>query len=429
MNIYREWKFNDSPFKTTPLQPTQEGKELLVGRDSEVKKILTRLFNPPSIVTVEGLNGIGKTSLVNVALFDCYEDFFSKKVDTLFIPCLRTFQLNPSKNPEDFIDEVLIEVAQTLIKRAEELKILGFPLPENSNEINNWLNTPHLSTMQATLGPLGFGRSSETNTSGGFEKSGFRHIVRNWLEEIFPFGNNGGIVCIIDNLEILETSDEARKAVEQLRDTLFNFPGVRWVFCGALGIIKSVAATPRLEGLLHDPIEIVGIQQKYAANIFDSRINYFKAAEDYYIPLTADSFSFLFDILSQNIRNTLSYANEYCMKVYDDGSKFLTKEDKEANFLTWVTELSNSYYSTVQSQLRPRALKLFGDIFNAGTSFSPGDFKNFGFNSIPAMRPHIKDLETVGLVLSSKDETDSRRKSIQLTAKGQFVGYAIKQSK
>jgi hypothetical protein len=117
------------------------------------------------------------------------------------------------------------------------------------------------------------------------------------------------------------------------------------------------------------------------------------------------------------------------MKVYDDGGTIVDEKDKETKFLEWITELSNNYFSTVQTQLRPRALKLFEDIFNAGASFSPGDFNKFGFNSIPAMRPHIKDLETVGLVLSSKDETDSRRKSIQLTAKGQFVGYAIKQKK
>jgi DNA-binding MarR family transcriptional regulator len=42
------------------------------------------------------------------------------------------------------------------------------------------------------------------------------------------------------------------------------------------------------------------------------------------------------------------------------------------------------------------------------------------------MRPQIKDLETVGLITSSKDDVDNRRKSIQLTAKGQFVGYALK---
>lgn len=429
MNIYKEWKFIDNPFKTTPLQPDQEGKQLLVGRNNEIKRILTRVFNPPSLVTVEGLNGVGKTSLVNVSLYDCYENFFNQNVDTLFIPCVRTFQLSAEKKPEDFIDEVLIEVAQTLIRRADELQHLGLPVPENSREINNWLNSPYKSTFQATIGSVGLGKSTETNTSLGFERSGFRNTIRNWLEEIFPKGYNGGVVCIIDNLEILETSENARKALEQLRDSLFNFAGIRWVLCGALGIVKSIAASPRLEGLLHDPVEILGIKQEFAKQIFESRINFYKENDDFYIPINSDSFAFLFEVLSQNIRNTLSYANEYCMKMYDDENIPTSKEEKEINFLTWITALSNDYLSAVQSQLRPRAIKLFTDIFNTGSSFSPGDFDKFGFNSIPAMRPQVKDLETVGLVTTSKDDTDNRRKSIQLTAKGQFVGYAIKNKK
>ncbi len=426
MNIYKAWNFSDNPFKTTPLQPDQEGKQLLVGRKSEIKRILTRVFNPPSLVTVEGLNGVGKTSLVNVSMFDCYENFFNQKVDTLYIPCIRTFQLSSDKNPEDFMDEVLIEVSQTLIRRAEELQNLGLPIPDNSREINSWLNSPYKSTFQATLGPVGLGKNTETNTSLGFERSGFRNTVRNWLEEIFPNGYNGGVVCIIDNLEILETSDNARKALEQLRDTLFNFSGIRWVLCGALGIVKSIAASPRLEGLLHDPIEIFGINQEFAKEIFESRINYYKTNSDYYIPINADSFSFLFDVLSQNIRNTLSYANEYCMRIFDDSTTPKSDDEKENMFLEWVTRLSDDYYDAVISQLRPRAIKLFKEIFSKGSSFSPSDFEKFGFNSIPAMRPHVKDLETVGLVTTSKDDTDNRRKSIQLTAKGQFVGYAIR---
>lgn len=340
MNIYKEWHFFDNPFKTTPLQPNKEGKELLVGRDSEIKRILTRVFNPPSLVTVEGLNGVGKTSLVNVALYDCYENFFNKKVDTLFIPCLRTFQLSTDKDPEDFIDEVLIDVAQTLIKRAEELQNLGFDVPDNSNEINCWLNSPYKSTFQATIGPIGLGKSSETNTSNGFERSGFRNIIRQWLEGIFPYGSEGGVVCIIDNLEILETSDAARKSLEQLRDSLFNFSGIRWVLCGALGIVKSIAASPRLEGLLHDPIEIFGIKQQFASDIFSSRIDYYKAQDDYYMPINVDSFSFLFDVLSQNIRNTLGYANEYCMRVFDENLVLNSKTEKE-------DKLVNSFFEVL----------------------------------------------------------------------------------
>jgi hypothetical protein len=78
MNIYREWGFLENPFRTIPLPSTKEGKELLVGRDKESKRFLTRLYNPPSLVTVEGLNGVGKTSLINVSIYETYESFFER---------------------------------------------------------------------------------------------------------------------------------------------------------------------------------------------------------------------------------------------------------------------------------------------------------------------------------------------------------------
>lgn len=425
MNIYKEWGFLENPFRTIPLPATKEGKDLLVGRDKEVKRFLTRLYNPPSLVTVEGLNGVGKTSLINVAIYDTYESFFKGNSENLFIPCERTFQLSSAKDPEEFIDEVLLEVAQTLIKRSQELKNLGFTIPEDSLQIDNWLNKTHIETFQGSLGPFGFGKSSETNTSKGFERSGFRAAIRKWLEEIFPYGINGGVVCIIDNLEILETSSKAKKSIEELRDLLFNFPGIRWVLCGALGIVKSLAATPRLEGLLHDPIDIYGIEQKYAAEIFNSRIKYSKQKENYIMPLTSDSFEVLFEVLNQIIRNTLAECDQFCMYVYDNELQLDSKEDKETEFINWLDSKSNSNYESVKNQLKPRALKLFRDILAHGDSFSPSDFNIFGFNSVPAMRPQLKDLEDVGVIQSSKDESDSRRKSIQLTSKGYFVGYAI----
>lgn len=425
MNFYQEWGFIDNPFKTTPLQPNEEGKNLIVGRDVEIKRLTTRIFNPPSLVTVEGLNGVGKTSLINVAIYKSYEEFFDGTTKDLFIPCHRTFQLSSSKDPEEFMDEVLIEVAQTMIKRSEELQILRKEKLEGKPQLDKWLNSTHLSTFQGTLAIFGVGKSSETNTSKGFERSGFRQIVRNWLEQIFPYGTTGGVVCIIDNLEILETSALAKKSVEELRDLLFNFPGIRWVLCGALGIVKSIAATPRLEGLLHDPIEIGGIDQKYAKEIFNRRIENAAVGEIYQMPLTANGFELLFDVLKQNIRNTLAECDQFCMYVHDNNLSFDDDSQKDLAFIAWLDEKSTSNYKAIRNQITPRVVKLFKAIVAHGSSFSPSDYALFEYNSIPAMRPGIKDLEDVGLLQSSKDESDSRRKSIQLTAKGYFVSYAM----
>lgn len=425
MNIYQNWNFWENPFQTTALPPDKDGKNLLVGRDSEINLIKRRIFNPPAIVCVEGANGVGKTSLVNVAIFDCYEDFFYERTKTLYIPCLKTFQLNPSKDTEEFIDAVYFSIAQTLIKRSEELKYLGFPIPETSLSIDKWLNSPHLTTYQATAGPFGLGRNSETNTTEGFQRSGFREILNSWLNEIFPAQSHGSVVCVIDNLELLETSAEARRIVEKLRDELFSLTGTRWMLCGALGIIKSIASTARMEGVLHRPIEVSGIQIKFSKDLFEKRIQHF-SNENWYLPLIEKSFSFLYEVLNQNIRNSLNYADQYCMWTVDNDLRPETDELKDKTFAQWLSNESNSLYDSIRTQLRPRALRLFNDIIGFGGATSPSEFELFGFNSVQAMRPQIAELESTGLVISTIDDTDNRRKSINVTPKGWFVSYAAK---
>ncbi|MBM5817672.1 MAG: hypothetical protein FJ083_14125 [Cyanobacteria bacterium K_Offshore_surface_m2_239] len=60
--------------------------------------------------------------------------------------------------------------------------------------------------------------------------------------------------------------------------------------------------------------------------------------------------------------------------------------------------------------------------------FSPGDYESFQFNSLQAFRPYVKALEDAGLLVSTHDEGDKRRKTIQVTALGWLVKFAMEQS-
>lgn len=428
MNIYRDWGFYESPFSTSALPSNENGMSLLVGRDEEIGQILRRLFNPPASVTIEGLNGVGKTSLVNVSLFRAYQNFFNEKTKTLFIPCEKTFQITAETTVDEFVSNLYLEVAQTLIRRSEELKNLGFKLPSNSNSIDKWINSPHLSTWQATLGPLGAGKNSETNTGDGFKESGFKVQIDTWLKEIFPNVENGAVVCIIDNLELLETSEQAKRQLERLRDKIFNLSGIRWVLCGSLGIVKSVASTTRLEGYLHRPIEISSVQRKFIKELFEKRIKYFSSdiKKPGYLPLTIDDIYFIYEVLNENLRNTIHYCDQYCLHFIDKGISAETDGEKSKLLLNWLQSEAESIMASIEGQLRPRALKLFKDIIAHGGIFSPSDFNTFDFNSIAALRPQVLELERVALLSSTIDESDNRRKTIQVTPKGWLTSYALK---
>jgi hypothetical protein len=427
MNIYQEWGFKDSPFQTTALPASELGDSLLVGRNNELSSLLRRMYNPPKIVTVEGLNGVGKTSLVNVAAYQAYKKHLDDHNSPLLIPCNRTFQLRPDHVAEDFIDEVLMAVGQTLIDRAKILKDHGESI--KTGAMDKWLNSPQLQTVQGSISILaiggGGGVSSETNTSSGFQRSGFRKEILKWLSDLFPSPHDGGVICTIDNLELLQTSEMARKLLEQLRDELLTVPGLRWVLCGALGIVLGTASSPRLEGFLHTPIEIGGVDEALANEILSSRIKTFALdGRQPYIPLLPEDFENLYDILNKNLRSVLGRTDNYCQWVADQD---LPKDDNQrhALFDEWLTMESRNAHKSVLSQLRPRAWEVFKHSVVLNGVFSPSDYEDFGFNSIPAMRPHVKDLEDAGLLVSTQDEGDKRRKTVQLTPKGWLVNYEI----
>jgi hypothetical protein len=430
MNIYQKWNFKDNPFKTSPLPSEVEGNKLIAGRENEIKRLTRRIYNQPQIPTLEGLNGIGKTSIINVSIFRAFKQYLNNRDKSpLFIPCISSFQLKKDTKADDFLDEVLIEIAQTLIKYKENLKTLKVPIPKNIEEIDKWLNSPFTKSAQGSIGiatvQFGGGQTIETNTSRGFEKSGFRRAIKNWLKQVFPKDNSGGIVCVIDNLELLEKSITARKVVEELRDSLFSIHGIRWIMCGSLGIVSSIVSSPRLEGLMHDPIEIGSILKMHLTELYDKRVQAYLLNENYYLPITKQSFSLLYDVLKWNIRNTLKYTNDYCTWVADKEVKPLTDNDKEDLFMEWIVEKSNKYYKDIKNQIQPRTLKLFKDVINIDGIFALSDYELFDYSSAQEMKNCVKSLESVGLLISVIDENDNRRKSIQITPKGWFVSHAM----
>jgi hypothetical protein len=53
----------------------------------------------------------------------------------------------------------------------------------------------------------------------------------------------------------------------------------------------------------------------------------------------------------------------------------------------------------------------------------PAEYETYGFNSAEAMRYPLKLLEDANLVHSIIDESDSRRRSTEVTANGWLVSY------
>jgi len=202
--IYDDWGFEGSPFQQTSLPASELGNRLLVGRDKEVTMLMGRIESAPKIAVLEGLNGIGKTSVVNVAAYRLYQNYVKNADEPLYIPCRKSFQLHPEIDLHTFADDVLMEVAQTLIEKKNDLSKTRSDI--RLGPIDQWLNVHQIKSFQGGIWVLQGGMQVSLNTSPGFERSGFRKSVLDLLKQLFPNAADGGVVCCIDNLELLQES-------------------------------------------------------------------------------------------------------------------------------------------------------------------------------------------------------------------------------
>jgi len=427
-SIWPELGFRASPYGAEHLQATQEGNRLLVGRDAEIAAVLRLLRSTSRHVTIEGDNGVGKTSLVNVACFRALREFEEGRTRQLLIPLTHTFQLNPGASIEDFRREVFFEVARAFIAMRETIAKSERPVPDTAN-IDRWLNAPILGGGGGGISIMGIGGSVSTtqsaNSSAGFTEVGFTSAVTAWLRQAFPSADYGGFVVVIDNLELLETSQAARALLEGLRDTVLNQPGLRWILCGARGIIRTSASSPRLEGVLSEPIEVEPLPDAAAPDLIARRIEAFRTTMDAVAPVDAEGFKFVYDVLHSNLRNSLRYCEDFSLWLAGQVKPSPTSEvARREQLRRWLTELANRYLSDTTS-VGGRAWQVFDDLVQKMSgSCSPSDHREFGYDTPQAMRPQVKSLEDAQLVLSTKDDIDQRRKTVGVTPRGWLVSYA-----
>lgn len=426
-SYYNDWLFRENPFSPRPLRADAIGNQLLIDRDDEVRRIVFRLAAGGAAVCLDGPVGVGKTSLSNVAAYRCQMSYLNDpQRNPLLIPCREAFQVSNDETPDQFRLRVLIEVAQTLLEKAAKFSV-SLQI-EGARGVDTWLNSPLLKQWSVGLPVLSGGGGVQANESTGYETSGFIKAVSSWLAEIFPEDRSGGIVCVLDNLELLETSAMARRKIEALRDTLFTIRGLKWILCGAHGIIQGVVSSQRLVGHLQEPIPVAPLALTQSQKVFEARVNTFRLDQnrDPYLPLGSDDFHWLYLIVHQNLRNTLAYSDEYCLSIAENGQFPSNPEEKTATFRGWLTRRALSIREAVKGHAGPRAMQLFTEVIQKfDGEFAPGDFMELGFKSAEALRPHVKTLEDLGLVEAQHDEADQRRKSIFVTGKGWLVHWSI----
>lgn len=454
-DTYADYGLSENPFVVQALKPDELGKRLLVGRDQEIQSVAKRLHKKGKITCLDGHVGVGKTSLVNVASYRCYNAFLEGSTTQLLVPVSEPFQLRKDDDVNGFCASVFRRVAQTLLKYHKDLQSLD-QLPKNAALVDSWLNSPiveHVNGALSLTGSVGVpgiasigattggGTAKQVNQSTGFSEQGFETLVRNWLSEIFVEKGNGGVVCVIDNLELLETGAQARRMLEVLRDRLFNIDGLRWVFCGANGVIHSLASSERLSSFLSMPvIDVAHVFPSTLEALFRARLKEFALVDEddawKRLPIRLADLQDLYRIVNFNLRDLLALGDEYCEGIHDKGVSILSEEHKARRFAKWLETATTTRYGTLQSRLPADAWTILDLVMSdefKGT-FGVGDYQSLNQNSKvdiskSTFEKRLRELVKYELISKSIDDSgakndDFKREVFSVTAKGALVHYA-----
>lgn len=419
--MWQDFGFKDNLYSTPPLTGTPEGSQLLVGRDAEVARLRTHWASLDTHASMEGNNGVGKTSLVAVAAYRAMAAHALDKNQPFFLPLVEPFQM---KAGEDLEEQVLFVIARSIIHYQDAFKAAGKKLPK-LDDVRTWLDNPILRGGGGGGSVLGFGANAnrtQSANSGGFSKAGFRDTVKSWLAEIFPDKDAGAFVGVVDNLELLETSQEARKALEAMRDTVLALPGVKWVLCGANGIVRSSVGSQRLTGVIADPLQVKPLADTDIPLVIQRRAEAHRLRADAIAPVGPDGFTHLYEVAGRNLRIALKHAQDFSLWLHSQGSVGTGADERLQLLEVWLAEQADQYEEDTKS-VTPAGWNFFDALLAGGGSCSPGDFEEFNFNSNQAMRPYVKQLEDANLVHSTIDESDQRRRTIVATSNGWLVHY------
>jgi hypothetical protein len=419
-SIWPAFGFRENPYSNKNLLADETGDALLVGRGAEVAETQRKIAGAGIHASVEGDAGVGKSSMIAVAAFRMMKESLSARDGTLFVPVRRFFQAEESADAVE--EEVYREVAQTLIANVEAFRTAGHAIP-NIGDLDKWLNLALYRSGSGNVGFAGLGYGTQPTAAEGFSQSGFPDAVRRELERCFPGPGAGAIICVLDNLELLQTSAKARETLEQLRDRIFTIEGLRWVLCGSRGIV-SRARSQRLSGVFSAPLVLGPLPDRESIELISRRIEYYGGAGAC-PPVTPIGFEFLYRALHSNLRDALAYAQQFSDWLYEQ--YVITKDslpsetEREDLLEVWLTDQADAAHS--ESRVQPRIWQFFDDLAQRGGRCGASEWERYDFSTQQQLGTSVTSLANANLVVREIDPENATRSIATITPQGWLVYF------
>jgi hypothetical protein len=424
VNLFSIWPsfgFRENPYSNENLPGDEVGDRLLVGRQAEVGAIQRAIGSEGVHPTIEGPAGVGKSSLIAVAGFRMLTASVDAANGTVFVPTTQTFQA--SESPDEFQAAVYREVAQTLIARIDAFRQAGVNLPD-VRALDRWLNDPLFRSGAFGFTPISAGSGVQPNEAQGFLASGFPAAVRDQLERCFPGPGSGGIICVLDNLELLQSSRRAREVLEQLRDPIFNLRGLRWILCGSRGIV-SRARSQRLSGVFAAPTIVPPLPDDDSIELVSRRIREF-GDNQAYAPVPPEAFQFLYQVLNRNLRDAMAWAQQFSDWVYAEyispNRELPAQEDLLALIEIWLAEAADRAHADARG-VRRRVWLFFDQLAEAGGTCRASEWEAYGFTTQQQLGSSVTALADANLVVRETDPDNAARSLATITPQGWIVYF------
>lgn len=431
VGVWGHYGFRSSPYSTSALQVADADETLLVGRDVELKTVLRDLMSGTQMVALEGDYGVGKSSLAAVATSIASRWRQQKdSIAPLFLAPGKPLELEEKDTASSLERRAYYQVAGSILANEDRLAREDVTLRQ-LGDFRFWLTTPVGRGWSAGIGAsfpnviganLSGGRTKASNNSAGFTEAGVITLIDSWLASIFSKPESGGVILLLDNLEVLSRFPKGVQLFESLRDKLFKRQGLRWIISGAEGTVRAALSTPKMSGVFPEPIDILPLPHDLVKTVIERREEAFRARSDAKLPVSPEAFEEAYIATGRNLRITLGLAERFSLRTEPGDMAWMTPEKRDARFWEWRVREGEKVLKQVSDKLTPTRWKilttLVTDLDGFATSANATDL---GYQSIRSLQPHIQALAGLGLVTYTADEQDGRRRVITATETGRLA--------
>jgi len=405
-NWLSEFGFKKNPYDTMALSSSEEGSQLLVGRDNEVGFLTQQLTSSSMIPLLYGENGVGKSSIANVVAYRLSQEYNQGDRRYFFLK-LRSIQGTQLSDLKEFERRVYQDIIYLLLNNKKFLNKRGI----NKREITKVdILTRQMGNIGGGLGPITVEYAPNPSAENYLP-----NIARNWLEKCFSGCYSGGIICVIDNLENSGTPNKVKSIVESLRDTLFTMPGLLWILCGTPTAVDGVRTSRLLQGYIAEK-QVYPINENVVPIVVEQRIAFY-GNENVDPPVDKELFEILYTIVNKQLRVAFTLCQEFANFLYNHS--VLCSSDRKNEFRTWIDQIACNLPEK-EYEIPDESWQLFDKITILGSDISSVDLELLNLSSVEEFNKSAKPLKTKRLLETI--ETDDGF-IVRVTKDGWLVNY------